>query len=93
MTKVQLGSLGLGSDHLRAFEAGKGALDHQVTLAHRDDEKCLCVYTDASDFVLSGIITQVPGTDDENSHSEKSHKPLTFLSGWLNDVQLGCSIF
>ena len=70
----------------------KHALAEQVTLSHRDDGKRLCVYTDASDSVWSGIVTQVPYEELKNAHEKQRHEPLAFLSGRFNSVQFGWSI-
>lgn len=42
------------------FRTMQDALLHFVTLAHRDEGQRLCIYTDASDTIGSGIVTQVP---------------------------------
>ena len=60
VTRIQLSSLGWGTIQQEAFENCKAALIQQVTLAHRDHSKRMCVYTDASDLSWSGIFTQVP---------------------------------
>ena len=68
------------------------ALAHQVTLAHRDPSKRLCVYTDASDMAWYGIITQVPHAHVHWSHVEQEHSPLAFLCGRFEATQLGWSV-
>ena len=92
VVRVQLSTLGWGKTELDAFESCKHALAHQVTLAHRDSTKRLCVYTDASDTAWSGIITQVPHAHVHRSHAEQDHAPLAFLSGRFNATQLGWSV-
>ena len=63
------------------------------TLYHnRDEKQRLVIYTDASDAVWSGIVTQVPRKDLKLAHSEREHEPLAFLSGRFNSVQFGWSI-
>lgn len=47
VTKVSLVSHGWNDTHKKSFEACQRALEHQVTLAHFDLSKRLCVFTDA----------------------------------------------
>lgn len=89
VTHVQLSTLDWEKTELDAFEAYKHALAHQVTLAHRDLEQWLCVYTDASDTAWSGIITKVPHQDLSKAHKEQRHSLLTFLSDRFDATQLG----
>eukprot|EP00180_Rhodochaete_pulchella_P001789 Plantae.Rhodophyta-Rhodochaete_pulchella.ctg26871.p1 GENE.Plantae.Rhodophyta-Rhodochaete_pulchella.ctg26871~~Plantae.Rhodophyta-Rhodochaete_pulchella.ctg26871.p1 ORF type:complete len:224 (-),score=7.69 Plantae.Rhodophyta-Rhodochaete_pulchella.ctg26871:173-844(-) len=53
-----LSKIGWGKTEEGAFRRCQDALEHQVTLGHRDATKRLCVYTDALDLVWSGIVTQ-----------------------------------
>lgn len=92
VTRVSLSHLGWGQTEPDAFEACKHALAHQVTLAHRDDEQRLCVYTDASDTAWSGIVTQIPPADLHKAHAVQGHLPLAFLSGRFNATQIGESV-
>lgn len=86
--RVQLVDLGWSERENDAFESCKRALAKQVTLAHRDDQKRLSVYTDASDYFWSGIVTQVPSNDINLPHTDKRHEPLGFLSGRFSRQQL-----
>ena len=88
VSRISLASLGWGEEQLKAFEVCKRALASQVTLTHRDSRKRLCVYTDASDVIWSGIITQVPKEELKLKHSNQNHEPLAFLSGRFNETQL-----
>lgn len=92
VSRYKLSNFGWGNTELRAFEACKQALANQVTLSHRDERKRLVIYTDASDTVWSGIVTQVPRRDLKLPHSDREHEPLAFLSGRFNAVQFGWSI-
>ena len=55
---VKLVKIGWSETQLDAFGNCKRTLEHQLTLAHRDFDKILCVYTDVCDTVWSAIITQ-----------------------------------
>ena len=89
VSRVQLQPLGWGSEEDKAFQVCKDALAHQVTLAHRDKTKRLCEYTDASDTVWSGIVTQVPLVDLSKPHEAQRHEPLGFLSGRFTTTEFG----
>ena len=54
---------GLGKNEQEAFDECKQALGRQVTLTNRDYNKRPCAFTDASDHIWSGIITQIPLED------------------------------
>jgi len=91
VARYKLSAFGWGTPEQDAFEACKTALARQVTLSHRDETQRLCIYTDASDTVWSGIVTQVPPIDLSKPHSEQRHSPLAFLSGRFSSTQLGWS--
>lgn len=90
--RVLLSSLGWGDSERACFEACKSALANQICLHHRDTDKRLCVYTDSSDHVWSGIVTQVPFEDLSLPHADQRHEPLAFLSGRFSDCQYRWSI-
>lgn len=92
VANVQLTNLCWSHTQRTKFENCKTALAYQVTLSHRDRSKRLCVYTDASDHVWSGIFTKVPLRDTSKPHVEQRHDPLAFLSGRFNTTQYGWSI-
>lgn len=91
VAQVSLDSLGWSPFQTSAFDACKHAISDRVTLAHRDEDKRLCVYTDASDSHWSGMITQVPNADLSLPHSEQRHEPLAFHSGRFDPTQMGWS--
>jgi len=88
VARVTLADAGWTNSHTITFQACKEALAAQVKLAHRDFSKRLCVFTDASDSVWSGVITQIPLSDINLPHNEKRHQPLAFLSGKFDATQL-----
>lgn len=90
--RISLESLQWGQTELEAFELCNKSLANQVTLAHRDCEKRLCIYTDASNIAWSGMITQVPYKDLYLPHVEQKHDALAFISGRFNTTQLGWAI-
>lgn len=91
VSRISLDSLNWGKHEASAFESCKHALAHQVTLNHRDTAKRLCFFTDASNEIWSGMVTQIPVVDIAKLHSEQRHEPLSFLSGRFNNTQYGWS--
>lgn len=89
--RILLSTLDWGKTEQDAFDRCKAAVEQQVTLAHRDISRRLCVYTDASDLIWSGIVTQVPPEDLSLPHVDQRHQPLSFLSGHFTGPQLGWS--
>lgn len=59
---------------------------------HRDSQKLLCVYTDASDQIWSGVMTQMPRKALSRAHVNRRHVPLEFLSGQFTNCQFWSSI-
>lgn len=86
--RVNLLSVGWCTDHEDASLRCKEALENQVTLAHVDIDKRLCVYTDASECFWSGLVTQIPMEDLSKLCYEQRHEPLAFLSGHFSDSSL-----
>ena len=75
---------GAGQD--ACFHRIKATLAKLVTLAHVDPQKVTCVYTDSSDHLWSGVVTQV--TDPELPLREQDHVPLSFIGGrWSKTEQ------
>lgn len=92
VTYLRLEDFGWNDSYEQVFKMCKDALINQVTIAHRDEEKLLCIYTDASDSVWSGILTQVPFEDLVQPHEDQRHDPLGFLSGRFDRTQSSWSI-
>lgn len=92
VSRVRLTTLAWGDAELTCFEKCKSALANQINLHHRDASKRLCVYTDSSDHVWSGIVTQVPFGDLALAHAEQRHEPLAFISGRFSDREYRWSI-
>ncbi|GMF47665.1 unnamed protein product [Phytophthora fragariaefolia] len=54
-----LAELGWSEPEFSALQMCKDALEHALTLAHPDPEKCLCMFADASDLAYK--IHDIPG--------------------------------
>lgn len=68
VASISLSSLNWIDLHQSPSEKCKTALAQQVILAHRDPDKRLCIYTDASGTVWSGAVTQIPQRDLVKPH-------------------------
>lgn len=88
VAKVSLANTGWSAEHDMAFRACKEALQYQVTLAHVDFSKRLCVFTDASELHWSGVVTQIPLADLSSAAAYQRHEPLDFLSGHFRGPEL-----
>lgn len=89
---VLLSQLGWSGKEDEAVYKFKKAVERQVILPHRDITIRICVYTDASELLWSGVVTQVLLADLNKAHGDQTHQPLTFLSGHFSGSQLGWSI-
>lgn len=79
--KVTLAHVDWGHEEDRSFQKCTIALEKQVSLAHHDASKRICVYTDASKKAWSGVVTEVPHVYLPKKHAEKRHEAICFLSG------------
>ena len=92
VAKISLAAMKWEERHTESFERCKKALANQCTLTYRDNSKRLCLYTDSSDTVWSGILTQVPHMDLELPFEKQRHEPLAFLSGRFDDTEMRWAI-
>jgi hypothetical protein len=58
-----------------------------MTTAHPDTKQRVCVFTDASDVLYSGIITQLPKHHLGLPVHDQQHQPLAFTSGSFRGSQ------
>lgn len=91
VSRVILNNLGWHDELTTAFNNCKAAIIHRTTLAHRDNTKRLCLYTDASETHWSGIVTQVPHGQLNMQHAAQDHEPLAFHSGRFSGAQVSWS--
>ena len=82
--RIRLLDKGWGQQHDDAFRDLKATVAHAVTNAHPDDDKEMCLWTDASSTGWGAVLTQV-STEEYNdpllTWAEWKHEPLAFLSG------------
>ena len=67
--------------HATSFYAVKAALHTAATLAHPDESKLLCLFTDASDKHWAAVLTQIPAADLDLPCVGQRPASLSFLSG------------
>lgn len=63
----------------KAFELLKERMSAADVLAHPDPSRPYVVTTDASDFAISGVLSQ--------DQSDGSHRPIAYFSAKMNDVE------
>lgn len=86
--RISLPAAGWNYGHEDELSCCKQALEHQVTLAHVNYSKSLFVYTDASDYFWSVIVTHIPVADAEFPCADQHHEPLPFLSAHFKESSL-----
>lgn len=65
--------------------------ENQLLLSHRDPNLRWNVYTDALEFIWSGVDTQTSYDDSTKPYSSQNHQRLTSLSGHFTGSNLGWS--
>jgi transposase InsO family protein len=90
--RFHTGDFGWGKEEDAAFQQVKEALKHCVQLQYPDEDKEVCVFTDASGDFWSIVVTQVPPEDLDKPFSEQRHSPLAFLSGEFKGAQRNWAI-
>jgi hypothetical protein len=66
----------------------QAAIMESMTLAFPDQDKRICVLTDASDRFYTGLVTQIDEEQLDLSTEEQDHQPLAFLPGEFKGAQL-----
>lgn len=56
-------------------------LENIIKIAHRNCNKALCIYTDASDEFWAAVVTQCPREDVNEEIENQNHERLSFLKG------------
>jgi hypothetical protein len=87
LVKIPLETAGWSNEHDVCLQQCKEALTTIVPLAHPDDTKLLCLYTDASSDHWGAVLTQIDAQDLERSLHEQAHEPLAFLSGTFKGAE------
>lgn len=92
VSRIQRDKIGWTKDETDAFGPPKSSLANQVTLAHRDVNRGLCVFTDASTLLWSHMVTQVSPEELRKPYVDQRHESLCFLSGQFTGSSFGWSI-
>ena len=93
ISKIYLSTIGWNQEHADAFLDIQTQLREQLKLAHRDKEKKLCIYTDASDRYWAAVVTQCEPSELSKPVAEQIHQPLAFLSGEFKGPQFGWTTY
>src|SRR5882724_4038611 len=75
-----------GPDHTKAFETLKAAFTQAPILAHFNPNNPIVIETDASDYPITAIISQI-SPDDGDIH------PITFYSCSIQPTELNYEIY
>jgi hypothetical protein len=75
----------------QCFERIKCLLSNQVKLSHFDEDKQVCLFTDASHEFYGVMLTQNDDLECSKPIWDQKHSPLAFLSGKFNNSQLNWS--
>jgi hypothetical protein len=74
--------------HTKAFTDLKEAIRNRILIAHRDYNKVLTVYTDASSKIgYAGAVFQVSPEDLKNPPHLRNNEPLGFCGGTWSDTE------
>lgn len=87
VASVQLSKIGCSVVEKDAFANCKQALQLKATLANRDVDQRLCVYSDASNILWSGIATEFLPSDLVKTHVDQRNLIVAFLSGHFTGSQ------
>jgi hypothetical protein len=82
----------LGPEEQATFKDLHAAIMVSMTLAFPDQDKRICVLTDASDRFYAGLVTQIHEKQLDLPIEEQDHQPLAFLSGEVKGTQLRCTV-
>ena len=85
---MELSLLSWGPDHERAFKDLQTSILNFTKLAYPKKGSILCVYTDASYYFWSGVVTQIKEKDLSLPLEEQRHEPLAFLGQKFNATEL-----
>lgn len=77
--RIQFSELSWCTEHEAVFHSLQEPLWQTVKLAYRDVSKALCAYTDASDALWSGVVSQCDPEDLNKELEEQRHNPVAFL--------------
>lgn len=93
VAKVSLEFLNWSEEQDESIDKCKIALENQITLVHRDASKRLCVFTDESKLIWSGVATQVPQEYIPKPFKDQRHETLCFISGAFAKAELRWATF
>lgn len=88
VAEVSLESVGCSNIHEKSFEAYRNVGKHQVVLVHMDLKKRLCLFTNASDLLWAGVISQTLYGDLSLLIGGQRNAPLAFIPRHFRDAKI-----
>lgn len=92
LKRYYLKDFGWGDTHEAAFSRAKRTLERMVTLAYPDENKEMCLFTDASVEGWAAVLTQVEKTELDKPPQDMAHEPLAFLGSQFKGAEKKWSI-
>lgn len=90
---ISLSSLGSSEPRDNAFEKIQETLRQQVSLAHRNLDMHICIFTYASDRFWERIVTHCNSLEMDKTVIDQKDQPLAFLSGTFTKFEFGWTTF
>ncbi|RAN86374.1 hypothetical protein B5P41_29630, partial [Bacillus sp. SRB_28] len=89
---ISLSAFGWNAVHDEAFNSMKAAISRRTQLNYPDEDMVQCVFTDASQYHSSGMVTQIPHEDvGKLPFHDQRHEPLGFCGHRFHGSELNWS--
>jgi len=86
--KIALSTLSWGPTHEATFRELQDSLQTAVKLSYPDPQKCICIFTDASDRYWSGVVTQCAKEELKKPNEDQSSRTTGTCFSCLRHLQL-----
>lgn len=90
---IRLQSLSWGEVHENYFLQLQDSLRNAVQLSYPKVRRVICVYTDASQWFWSGVVTQTDADQLQKPIEKQQHEPLAFLGSAFKGAERNWSNF
>ncbi|MEM7504931.1 MAG: RNase H-like domain-containing protein [Pseudomonadota bacterium] len=90
---IRLDSLSGGAEHRKAYATLQESLSRSVKLSFLRADRVVCVYTDASDALWAGVVTQLPPDQLDLPREQQQHEPLAFVGAEFKGAQRSWTTF
>ena len=88
-----LQSLSWGASHVQAFHELQDTLRNALEMAHPKPDHVVCVFTDASEYYWSGVVSQTRPSELSKPIEEQQHEPLAFLGAAFKGAEKNWSMY